>query len=176
MVGLRFHQRRSGHRVALPADRHPAQPDGLPGRRDQLTTRTCRHCRPPTTSRPTPAEAIAKAVNAGVDMAMYVVSPDQWQTATLRPCTHMISKARIDEAVRRILTLKFQLGLFDQPVRQRPEHAVRRRQRRQRSGHRWATRTLQARRNRSPCCATRTTRCRSPRPPRSSSPARAPTR
>ena len=30
-----------------------------------------------------PAEAIAKAVNAGVDMAMYVVGPDQWQTATL---------------------------------------------------------------------------------------------
>ena len=64
----------------------------------------------------TPAEAIAKAVNAGVDMAMYVVSPDQWQTATLEAVnSHLISKARIDEAVRRILTLKFELGLFDQP-------------------------------------------------------------
>ena len=32
---LRFHQRRSGDRVALPADRHPPPPDALPGRRDQ---------------------------------------------------------------------------------------------------------------------------------------------
>src|SRR4051794_21527842 len=64
----------------------------------------------------TPAEAIAKAVNAGVDMAMYVNNPDQWQAAILQDVqSHAISKARIDEAVRRILTLKFQLGLFDQP-------------------------------------------------------------
>src|SRR6476620_569926 len=28
-----------------------------------------------------PAEAIAEAVNAGVAMAMYVVNPDQWQSA-----------------------------------------------------------------------------------------------
>ena len=63
-----------------------------------------------------PAEAIAKAVNAGVDMAMYVVGPDQWQTGILQAVqSHMISMARINEAVRRILTLKFQLGLFDQP-------------------------------------------------------------
>src|SRR5689334_14135232 len=69
----------------------------------------------------TPAEAIAKAVNAGVDMAMYVVGPDQWQNATLEAVhSHMISMARINEAVRRILTLKFQLGLFDQPCVRNP--------------------------------------------------------
>jgi beta-glucosidase len=69
----------------------------------------------------TPAEAIAKAVNAGVDMAMYVVGPDQWQSATLEAVrSHMISMARINEAVRRILTLKFQLGLFDQPCVRNP--------------------------------------------------------
>jgi beta-glucosidase len=63
-----------------------------------------------------PAEAIAKAVNAGVDMAMYVNNPDQWQAAILQDVqSHAISMARINEAVRRILTLKFQLGLFDQP-------------------------------------------------------------
>jgi beta-glucosidase len=63
-----------------------------------------------------PAEAIAKAVNAGVDMAMYVVSPDQWQSAILQDVNSgAIKKSRINEAVRRILTLKFQLGLFDQP-------------------------------------------------------------
>jgi len=63
-----------------------------------------------------PAEAIAKAVNAGVDMAMYVNNSDQWQAAILQDVqSHAISMARINEAVRRILTLKFQLGLFDQP-------------------------------------------------------------
>ena len=62
-----------------------------------------------------PAEAIAKAVNAGVDMAMYVVSPDQWQSAILQDVNSgAIKMSRINEAVRRILTLKFQLGLFDQ--------------------------------------------------------------
>jgi beta-glucosidase len=63
-----------------------------------------------------PAEAIAKAVNAGVDMAMYVVNPDQWQAGILQDVqSGAISTARINEAVRRILTLKFQLGLFDEP-------------------------------------------------------------
>ncbi len=62
-----------------------------------------------------PAEAIAKAVNAGVDMAMYVVNPDQWQAAILQDVqSGAIKMARINEAVGRILTLKFQLGLFDQ--------------------------------------------------------------
>jgi beta-glucosidase len=62
------------------------------------------------------AGAIAKAVNAGVDMAMFVFNPDQWQAAILQDVqSGAISMARINEAVRRILTLKFQLGLFDQP-------------------------------------------------------------
>src|SRR5437764_3366245 len=62
-----------------------------------------------------PAEAIAKAVNAGVDMAMYVINPDQWQAAILQDVNSgAIKMSRINEAVRRILTLKFQLGLFDQ--------------------------------------------------------------
>jgi beta-glucosidase len=62
-----------------------------------------------------PAEAIAKAVNAGVDMAMYVINPDQWQSAILQDVNSgAIKMARINEAVGRILTLKFQLGLFDQ--------------------------------------------------------------
>ncbi|MDQ1485427.1 MAG: beta-glucosidase [Actinomycetota bacterium] len=61
------------------------------------------------------AGAIAKAVNAGVDMSMEVSNPDQWQAAILQDvATHAISMARIDEAVGRILTLKFRLGLFDQ--------------------------------------------------------------
>ena len=60
--------------------------------------------------------AIAKAVNAGVDMSMQVFGADQWQAAILHDvATGAIPRARIDEAVRRILTLKFQVGLFDQP-------------------------------------------------------------
>ena len=62
------------------------------------------------------AGAIAKAVNAGVDVSMEVTNPDQWQTAILQDVSRgAISNARINQAVRRILTLKFQLGLFDQP-------------------------------------------------------------
>jgi beta-glucosidase len=62
------------------------------------------------------AGAIAKAVNAGVDMSMQVFGADQWQAAILQDvATGRISRARIDQAVRRILTLKFRLGLFDQP-------------------------------------------------------------
>src|SRR6266545_4986054 len=62
------------------------------------------------------AGAIAKAVNAGVDMSMQVQNPDQWQAAILSDVSSgAISHARINEAVRWILTLKFQVGLFDQP-------------------------------------------------------------
>jgi beta-glucosidase len=63
-----------------------------------------------------PAGAIADAVNAGVDMAMYVTNPDQWQSAILQDVnTGKISMDRINDAVTRILTMKFKLGLFDQP-------------------------------------------------------------
>jgi beta-glucosidase len=66
--------------------------------------------------------AIAKAVNAGVDMSMQVFGADQWQAAILRDvASGAISKARINEAVRRILTLKFELGLFEQPCVRNPD-------------------------------------------------------
>src|SRR6185437_7248767 len=62
------------------------------------------------------AGAIAIAVNAGVDMGMVVNNPDQWQAAILQDVhSGKISQARIDQAVRRILTMKFDLGLFNQP-------------------------------------------------------------
>jgi beta-glucosidase len=62
------------------------------------------------------AGAIALAVNAGLDMAMWVDAPDEWQSNILADVDEgKISQARIDEAVRRILTLKFELGLFEQP-------------------------------------------------------------
>ncbi len=62
------------------------------------------------------AGAIAKAVNAGVDMSMQVFDADKWQAAILKDVnTGAIKESRINQAVRRILTLKFQSGLFDQP-------------------------------------------------------------
>jgi beta-glucosidase len=70
------------------------------------------------------AGAIAKAVNAGVDMSMQVFGADKWQAAILQDvATGKISLARINEAVRRILTLKFRLGLFDQPCISDPDLA-----------------------------------------------------
>ena len=68
-----------------------------------------------------PAEAIAKAVNAGVDMSMRCSTPINGRPPSCRTSNSgAISMARIDEAVRRILTLKFQLGLFDQPCVSNP--------------------------------------------------------
>jgi beta-glucosidase len=62
------------------------------------------------------AGAAALAINAGVDVAMLPFDADQWQTAVQQDVAdHSIALSRIDQAVRRILTLKFQLGLFDHP-------------------------------------------------------------
>jgi beta-glucosidase len=62
------------------------------------------------------AGAIALAVNAGLDMAMLPFNADQWQAAILQDvATGAIATGRIDQSVRRILTLKFRLGLFDHP-------------------------------------------------------------
>lgn len=61
------------------------------------------------------AEAVAQSVNAGVDMYMV---PHDFETFTITLRTLVtegrVSEARIDEAVSRILTLKFRLGLFEE--------------------------------------------------------------
>jgi beta-glucosidase len=63
------------------------------------------------------AGAAALAINAGVDMAMLPFNADQWQTAVQSDvANHSVSVSRINQAVTRILTLKFQLGLFDHPT------------------------------------------------------------
>src|SRR3954454_13148737 len=62
------------------------------------------------------ADAVAKAVNAGVDMAMEPDNPSGFDAALLQAVHNgSVSEARIDESVRRILALKFRLGLFDHP-------------------------------------------------------------
>ncbi len=61
-------------------------------------------------------EAVAKAVNAGIDMSMTPFDSTGWQKAMLDNVRNgAISRARVDQSVRRILTLKFRLGLFDHP-------------------------------------------------------------
>ncbi|HEY9046683.1 MAG TPA: glycoside hydrolase family 3 N-terminal domain-containing protein [Ohtaekwangia sp.] len=64
----------------------------------------------------TPKEAVKLAINAGIDMSMIPYN--------FRFCDYLIElvkegevpMTRIDDAVRRILTLKFDLGLFEKPV------------------------------------------------------------
>ncbi len=61
-------------------------------------------------------EAVALAANAGIDMFMV---PDKWKQliSTLRDLVQkgVVPLERIDDAVRRILTVKFVYGLFDKP-------------------------------------------------------------
>jgi beta-glucosidase len=58
-------------------------------------------------------QAAALALNAGVDMEMVSRSFNQFGPQLLQQ--RKLSMATIDEAVRRILRIKFRLGLFDHP-------------------------------------------------------------
>jgi beta-glucosidase len=63
------------------------------------------------------AGAAAIAINAGVDVAMLPFNAEQWQAAVQEDvANHSISMATINQAVSRVLTLKFDLGLFDHPM------------------------------------------------------------
>jgi beta-glucosidase len=66
------------------------------------------------------AAEVRTAINAGIDMVMV---PDQWQSfiSLLRAEVQAgrVSMNRIDDATRRILTKKFQLGLFERPLTDR---------------------------------------------------------
>ncbi|GAA2834069.1 glycoside hydrolase family 3 N-terminal domain-containing protein [Crossiella cryophila] len=60
--------------------------------------------------------AIAISVNAGVDMAMEPSNAAEFTQGLLTVVRDgRVSQRRIDEAVRRILKLKFELGLFERP-------------------------------------------------------------
>ena len=59
------------------------------------------------------AQAAALALNAGVEMEMVSRSYNQFGPELLKQ--NKITQATIDEAVRRILRIKFRLGLFDHP-------------------------------------------------------------
>jgi beta-glucosidase len=60
--------------------------------------------------------AIAMSVNAGVDMAMEPDNAAEFTRGLLDDVHEgKVSRQRVDEAVRRILKLKFDLGLFEKP-------------------------------------------------------------
>jgi beta-glucosidase len=60
--------------------------------------------------------AIAQAVNAGVDVSMTPFDYVGWNNGLIQDVQHgLVSQQRVDQSVKRILTLKFELGLFDHP-------------------------------------------------------------
>jgi beta-glucosidase len=70
-------------------------------------------------------ENVALAVNAGVDMLM---EPNNYERSvnTIVSCIKegTISPERVDDAVSRILTVKFDMGLFDDPSMEKITHEV----------------------------------------------------
>ncbi|HKN21898.1 MAG TPA: glycoside hydrolase family 3 N-terminal domain-containing protein [Terracidiphilus sp.] len=65
------------------------------------------------------AAATEKAINAGVDVDMMSHFYDTQLPALIR--SGRVPMAEVDEAVRRVLRLKFALGLFDHPYPTQPE-------------------------------------------------------
>jgi len=63
-----------------------------------------------------PEDAVRRAVNAGVDVTMIPYDSAQF-TSALKDLVQSgaVSQSRLDEAVRRVLVLKFRLGLFEHP-------------------------------------------------------------
>ncbi|HEV3411186.1 MAG TPA: glycoside hydrolase family 3 N-terminal domain-containing protein [Puia sp.] len=69
----------------------------------------------------TPRAAVAMAINAGIDMSMVPNDFSFFELLKEAVQKGEVPVSRIDEAVRRILTLKEKLGLFDNPY---PEDAA----------------------------------------------------
>ncbi len=61
--------------------------------------------------------SVAQSINAGIDLVMVPTEFELFQTA-LRGAVEQgdVAEARIDEAVARILEVKFSMGLFEQPM------------------------------------------------------------
>ncbi len=65
------------------------------------------------------ATATEKAFNAGVDVDMMSHFYDAELPALIK--SGRVSMATVDESVRRVLRVKFALGLFDNPYPEQPE-------------------------------------------------------
>ncbi|CAN5396540.1 glycoside hydrolase family 3 N-terminal domain-containing protein [soil metagenome] len=63
----------------------------------------------------TPREAVAMCVNAGIDMSMVPTDFSFYDLLIEAVQKKEVPMTRIDDAVKRILTLKFKLGLFKNP-------------------------------------------------------------
>ncbi|KAK4798334.1 hypothetical protein SAY86_030660 [Trapa natans] len=65
------------------------------------------------------------AINAGIDMVLGP-NPEKFQRALLSLVneTKVVPESRIDDAVRRILRVKFAAGIFDLPISERPSPDV----------------------------------------------------
>ena len=63
------------------------------------------------------ATAVAKAISAGIDMVMVPTDGARFQSAVKAGlAAGTITQARIDDAVTRILAVKFEMGLFEHPM------------------------------------------------------------
>ena len=69
----------------------------------------------------TPGEAVVMAVNAGIDMSMVPTDFSFYDLLIEAVNNGEVPMSRIDDAVKRILVLKYKLGLFDNPY---PEEAA----------------------------------------------------
>ncbi|MGB3006918.1 MAG: glycoside hydrolase family 3 N-terminal domain-containing protein [Chitinophagaceae bacterium] len=63
----------------------------------------------------TPREAVVLAVNAGIDMSMVPSDYSFYELLIEAVKKGEVSMKRIDDAVKRILVMKYKLGLFDNP-------------------------------------------------------------
>ncbi|MBM6992612.1 MAG: glycoside hydrolase family 3 C-terminal domain-containing protein [Prevotella sp.] len=61
-------------------------------------------------------DALRIAINAGIDMVMEPYSPDACDLLKQLVDEGKISMSRIDDAVRRVLRMKYRLGLFEKPT------------------------------------------------------------
>jgi beta-glucosidase len=61
-------------------------------------------------------EALAMGINAGIDMVMEPGDPGSVDELRKAIDDGLIPMSRVDDAVRRVLRLKFRLGLFDHPT------------------------------------------------------------
>lgn len=63
-----------------------------------------------------PKDAVRRALNAGLDVTMIPDDSAQFTSSLVELVqSGAVSTERLDEAVKRVLTLKFELGLFEQP-------------------------------------------------------------
>jgi len=68
-----------------------------------------------------PRQAVVMAINAGIDMSMVPADFSFYDLLLEAAKLKEVPMSRIDDAVKRILTLKYKLGLFDDPY---PEDAA----------------------------------------------------